>query len=204
MKRAIYRLVYRLRADNNARCMALWALTIGLLFVNLIVFGFGPVLEFGQPDEYQRAANYINLGRDATDSELAGLLGSISSFFGWSTAWLRWGSWTFWGILLFTTLAYTPIAFRDEVGRGLLRVAEVMRERREDKKRTVGVPKGQPATPPAPTSGGVLPAGPTVAGAPVQTTYGRLFGTGIAADFAVEALEQAVTAIAKALMKRRT
>ncbi|MBI4132152.1 MAG: hypothetical protein HY474_00800 [Candidatus Sungbacteria bacterium] len=120
----------RFRASNNFRLAVSWALTVVILVVNLVIFGFGPALVFGQSEEAQRNYNLFFRGQFATDAELASWGDGIASIWTWFWGWVRWLAWSGWFVLLLFSLVYTPVALRDEFGRAWRTVNRRLRERR--------------------------------------------------------------------------
>lgn len=100
-----FRLGFKLRTDNNARCAAMWIIVVTWLIFNLFVVGIGP----SGFDDFQSVAEKAYLGEEAAgESWLAGLWDLFGS--------ASWWGWVLWVIV---TLVYTPIAFRDEVARAV-------------------------------------------------------------------------------------
>ena len=149
------RFIISFLTNNNTRLKTFWAATLIILVANLIIFGFGPTIESPVSETAQKYYNLYYKGQFATDAEIAGWLGSISRFFGWSWSWLRWSAWTFWFLLLGWSIIYTPIAFRDEVARGWHTAWRIILEKRTgiEEPKPKPTPEKSETVPPTPGPG---------------------------------------------------
>ncbi|MBI4132530.1 MAG: hypothetical protein HY473_00315 [Candidatus Sungbacteria bacterium] len=157
VRRAADRFVNRFRADNNFRLRVFWALGLAHLVFNLVVFGFGPAIEFPVSETVQRYRNLQFHGEFVTDRELQ-WLPWVGELFAWTWGSLRWISWTLWVVMLIVNLVYIPIAFRDEMSRAWRFGVRSVREKRGSVAApTAGAPAA--ATPSAGIQAGLMAAG---------------------------------------------
>lgn len=130
MDRFLFRLGWLL-ANNNGRCIALWAVTAAL-FIAAIWTGFGdPILsttltekikEVAQTSQYHQALYGVwNHGKEVARSHDHGLR--------------DWSLWIWFFVALLISLIYTPIAFREEAREAWDEAVRRFRERRETEAR---------------------------------------------------------------------
>jgi len=114
---SIARFCYNLWRNNNTRSWLFLITAILLLIATIVIFGFGSVNEPSSSETAQKYYNLIKHGQFITDSEFAGLWGSIKNFFDWWWSVLAWIAYTFSFAYLAFAIVYWFVARRDEVGR---------------------------------------------------------------------------------------
>lgn len=134
------RFYHNLRHNNNFRLLLLWALVVAHLILNCFVFGIGGREGSSLSETRQRYHNIYAHGRFATDRELMWDNGVLEAI--WE--WIANNSWRVWFLFLLLAIVYTPIAWRDELGRAW---AATTRRLRQDT-------GGNQDLPPEPPTGG--------------------------------------------------
>ena len=120
LSRFMGRFLFRLMTNNNTRCITAWAILLCLLAFGVLVVGLNPVSTSPATPPGERELAYIRLLNPAYVVQEAGGVASTSRS-------LYWWCVVVWGL---GSLVYTPIAFWDELRRGLSAISRSFRERR--------------------------------------------------------------------------
>ena len=165
MANLLWRFGYRFGNDNNFRLAVFWGIGLVHLIFNLVVFGFGPAIEYPLAEESQRFYNRIYHGRYMTDWELnpPWWLSEAGRAL-WAR--LRGWSWTTWVVMFVLNTIYIPISRRDEFSRVWRAAVRSIRERR-----------GSPATGSAPPTAPAAGVGAATAGAVTRGILGELWAS---------------------------